>query len=202
MQRFRVILADCPWEARDQLPGPKRGAKKIYKSTMPIRDIMALRIPPTTEDALLFFWRVSWMVPEAYDVIRAWGFTAKSEFVWVKTKYVEGTEIPPGIDEPTPGPMGMGWYARMQHEVCIIAAKGRGASLIQDHAVRSVVYAPKTPTHSEKPEAAYQLIERLIGGLSPRVELFARVARPGWECWGNELGVEIGFGLLSGSEAM
>lgn len=196
----RVILADCPWEARDQLPGPKRGAKKIYKSTMPTRDIMALRIPPTTEDALLFFWRVAWMVPEAYDVIRAWGFTAKSEFVWVKTKSTEGTEVPIEGNDPAVS-MGMGWYARMSHEVCIIAAKGRGASLIQDHAVRSVVYAPKTRVHSEKPEAAYQLIERLIGGLSPRVELFARAARPGWECMGNELGTEIGFGLF-GSEAM
>ena len=200
MTRFRVILADCPWEARDQLPGPKRGAKKIYKSTMPIRDIMALRIPPTTEDALLFFWRVAWMVPEAYDVIRAWGFTAKSELVWVKTKSVEGTEIPTEGDEPEPGRMGMGWYSRMDHEVCIIAAKGRGAGLIEAHNVRSVVYAPKTPKHSEKPEATYLAIERLIGGLAPRVELFARQARPGWECFGNELGTEIGFGLLSGSE--
>lgn len=198
MKRYRVIVADPPWEARDQLPGPRRGAKKVYKSTMKLRDIMSLRIPPTTEDALLFLWRVAWMVPEAYDVVRAWGFTAKSELVWVKTKSFEGDDVPVEGDEPDLGPMGMGWYSRQQHEVCIIAAKGRGASLIEAHDVRSVIYAPNTPEHSEKPQAAYQAIERLIGKLSPRVELFARAPRSGWDCFGNELETEIGFGLLPG----
>lgn len=37
------------------------------------------------DDALLFLWRVSSQVEEAYRVVRAWGFAAKSEIVWVKT---------------------------------------------------------------------------------------------------------------------
>ena len=38
--------------------------------------------------------------------------------------------------------------------------------------------------HSRKPEAAYQLIERRTTGR--RLEMFARVARPGWDAWGNQ----------------
>jgi N6-adenosine-specific RNA methylase IME4 len=40
--------------------------------------------------------------------------------------------------------------------------------------------------HSEKPEAAYEMIERAYPGL-PRIELFARAKRDGWSVWGNEI---------------
>ena len=40
--------------------------------------------------------------------------------------------------------------------------------------------------HSEKPLAAYELIEQMYPGAT-RIELFARgAARAGWEGWGNE----------------
>jgi N6-adenosine-specific RNA methylase IME4 len=136
---------------------------------------------------------------DALEVALRWGFTPKSELVWVKTKSVSGVEIPAEGDEPEPGRMGLGHYTRNDHEVCLICAKGRGASLVQAHNIRSVVYAPRTPRHSEKPEATYAAIEAMLGDLGPRVELFARRHRPGWECMGNELGVEIGFGLLGGT---
>lgn len=194
MTRYRVLHADCPWQNDDQLPG-ERGASHKYV-TMPTRDICALRLPPTEPDALLFLWRLASMQWDALEVALRWGFTPKSELVWVKTKSYSGLEIPVVGAEPEPGRMGLGHYTRNDHEVCIIAAKGRGASLIQAHNVRSVVYAPRTPEHSEKPEAAYMAIEHMIGDLSPCLELFARKARPGWTCWGNEIGTEIGFGLL------
>ena len=49
---FRVVCADPPWRHRDQLPGAGRGAGKHY-TTMPTRDIAALRLPPIDEDSLL-----------------------------------------------------------------------------------------------------------------------------------------------------
>jgi N6-adenosine-specific RNA methylase IME4 len=39
--------------------------------------------------------------------------------------------------------------------------------------------------HSRKPEASYALIERMFPDL-PKLELFARQARSGWDAWGNE----------------
>ncbi len=186
----RVILADCPWRFGDRLPGPKRGATKHYR-TMPTHDLCALRLPPIAEDALLFLWRVSAMQQDAMRVMHAWGFIPKSEFVWVKTKAAGSTD---------PGRMGMGRYTRLDHEVCLIGSRGRGVGLIANHGVRSVVHAPRGE-HSEKPGATYELIERLTGDVKPRVELFARRHRPGWTCVGNELGAEIGFGLLGGGRS-
>jgi len=193
----RVILADPPWQPRDSLPGRKRGARKHY-ATMSTRDLCALRLPPIAADAILFLWRLASMQLDAFDVARAWGFEVRSELVWVKTRYVVGDKLPPGCEETLPGLMGMGHYSRLDHEVCLICGRGRAAGLIDNHDVRSVVYAPRGQ-HSEKPEATYAAIERMIGDTEPRVELFARRHRPGWVCVGNALGIELGFGLLGGS---
>lgn len=45
---------------------------------------------------------------------------------------------------------------------------------------------PELPrgAHSEKPPDLHRALERLCRG--PRLELFARAARPGWTAWGNE----------------
>lgn len=173
---FRVICADPPWSFNDRLPGKGRGAAKHY-GTLPVGQICGFiydgREPrfPIADDALLFLWRVASMQSEALDVVRWWGFTLKSEIVWVK-KTATGKRH-----------FGMGRYTRAEHEVCLIASRGK--NIIRDHAVRSVFDAP-VGRHSEKPEAFYDLVERLAPG--PYLELFARRHRPGWTCDGNELG--------------
>jgi N6-adenosine-specific RNA methylase IME4 len=83
----------------------------------------------------------------------------------------------------------MGRYVRAAHETCLLAT--RGTVKVADRAVRSVFDAP-VPTlngkrvHSRKPDAIYDIAERLVPG-GPFVELFARRRRDGWQCFGNEL---------------
>jgi len=40
--------------------------------------------------------------------------------------------------------------------------------------------------HSRKPDEAYEMIERMYPEL-PKIELFARNARPSWAAWGNQV---------------
>jgi len=79
----------------------------------------------------------------------------------------------------------MGRYVRNCHEVCLIATRGRATQLVQDRSTRSVFFAPRPPQHSSKPPEFYALVEKLFAG--PRVELFARQVRVGWEGYGFEL---------------
>lgn len=113
------------------------------------------------------------MPDEGLDVVRAWGFTPKAELVWVKTVAAGGQALR----------IGMGRYVRNAHETCIVAARGKAASLIQSRSVPSVFFAPRGE-HSAKPDAFYELVERLAPG--PRVELFARRGRPGWKTLGDQ----------------
>ncbi len=135
----RVLVADPPWAFNDLLPGPTRGAARNY-ATLSLAEICAFSLPPIAPDALLFLWRVSAMVEEAYAVARAWGFVPKTELVWRKTTTHGKRHI------------GMGRILRAEHETCIVARRGRPALL--SRAVRSVFDAPVT-RHSQKPEAFY-----------------------------------------------
>jgi N6-adenosine-specific RNA methylase IME4 len=175
MTLVRVITADPPWSFDDKLPGEKRGGEKFYKC-MTLSEIMRMPLPPIADDAVLFLWRVSSMVPEAYDVVRAWGFKAKSEIVWNKT--AAGGQLS----------IGMGRIVRGSHETCIVATRGHGI-VPTSKGERTSFLAPRGE-HSAKPEEFYQIVERLYPlELWPEahVELFARRRRPGWIQFGDEL---------------
>lgn len=182
-----VLVADPPWSFGDSLPGKTRGAARQY-ACMSTADICALRLPPIASDALLFLWRVSSMPQDALDVARAWGFTPKTEIVWVKLSRCGGTTSTP---DRVPLHFGMGHYVRGAHETCIVASRGRGKDLIRSRSVRSVFLAP-VGEHSAKPDAFYELVEQLAPG--PYTELFGRRQRPGWAVLGEELGTTIEVG--------
>jgi N6-adenosine-specific RNA methylase IME4 len=168
---IRVLVADPPWAFGDKLPGASRGAEKNYR-VLSTLDIELFKLPQLADDALLFLWRVAAMPEEALSVCRAWGFTPKSELVWLKKTPLGKTHF------------GMGRYVRASHETCIIASRGHGNRLIKSRSVRSVFEAA-TGIHSQKPDEFYTLVESLADG--PYHELFARRARPGWSQEGDEL---------------
>jgi len=175
----RVLIVDPPWSHGDQLPGKKRGAKKHYKC-MSLSEIVRMSLPPIHDDAVLFLWRVSSMVEEAYQVVRAWDFVPKSEIVWNKTVPSDATGEKDAL--------GMGHIVRGSHETCIVARRGK---LIKpmSKSERTSFRAPRTE-HSEKPEEFYRIVERLYPlELWPEahVELFARKRRKGWVSYGDEL---------------
>ena len=185
----RVLVADPPWKFGDPLPGKTRGADKQYK-TLSLSDIQRFPLPDIADDAILFLWRVSSQVEEAYAVIRAWGFVPKAEIVWIKTT---GTVPPEGEEEKLH--FGMGHYTRASHETCVIAT--RGSFKVADRGIRSV-FTAAVGKHSEKPQAFFDLVEKLCGAKGtqngdaaddggPFIELFARVPRPGWHTFGDEL---------------
>ena len=200
-QSISVLLADPGWQPKDQLPGPSRGAKSQYR-TMPTYQIMRMPLPPIADDALLILWRLASMPLDALDVVKAWGFTPKSEIVWNKlTK----------TGKPW---FGMGRYTRGAHETAILATRGRFK--VRHRNVRSEFEAPaptyweghpdvgkvlvgrngKTRTievgdyiHSAKPDRIFEIAELLGGTAYPttHAELFARVRRPGWFQDGDQL---------------
>jgi len=160
---FELIYADPPW----QLGNPdSEYAPENHYPTMPLHEIKELQAP-ATENAVLFLWAVNCLLPQALDVISAWGFTYKTNFVWVK----------PSI--------GLGQWARNQHELLLFATRGTIELPHHEDRPASVIEA-KRGRHSEKPHAIYDLIERAYPELT-KLELFARNSRRGWQSWGNQV---------------
>lgn len=173
----RVLHADPPWQFGDKLPGKTRGAARQYPC-LSVDQIKAFELPELARDCMLMLWRVSAMRQEALDVVRAWGFTLKSEIVWHKL-------TPTGKSH-----FGMGHYVRASHETCIVAVRGRVK--VANRSVRSVFAAPAPRDergrviHSAKPDEIYTIAAQLMPD-GPFTELFGRRMRPGWTVYGNEV---------------
>jgi N6-adenosine-specific RNA methylase IME4 len=165
--RFSVVVVDPPWAFDDSL-GP-RGAEANY-ACLPYADLLHYQLPPMAADSVLFLWRVASMQQEALTLVEEWGYTLKTELVWLK-RTTHGKQH-----------FGMGRIVRASHETCLIATKGRPPVL--SHSVRSTFEA-ETGRHSEKPDTFYRLVEMLYAG--PYVDVFARKHREGWTCIGDEL---------------
>lgn len=157
------MSADPPW----QLGNPDGAhAPEQHYPCMPLAEIKALDVP-AAENAVLFLWAVGSLLPDAFELIRAWDYTYKGNVVW---------------DKQSPG---LGTWVRYQHEQLLIATRGNWSPADGQDRSASVVRA-KRGRHSEKPLAFYELIERMYPRAS-KLELFARgKARPGWQAWGNE----------------
>lgn len=207
----RLVSADPPWPFEDNLPGAGRGAAKHYlcgelegrPNGLTIDELCAFPLPPIAASAALFLWRVASQVEEAYKVARAWGFVPKSEIVWEKYRRCgpcKGTGKSRKKKEiglicarcaglGARPHFGMGRSVRHSHEIAIIATRGRPEVLRHDVLSRFSALVPtgekNQVIHSAKPAKFYRIAEGLFPG--PRVELFARYRRPGWDCYGNEL---------------
>ena len=160
---FDLIYADPPWQLGS--PASPNSPEQHYP-TLPTSQIAELAVP-AAENAVLFLWAVTSLLPDALEVIGAWGFTFRTCLVWVK----------PSI--------GLGNYVRNRHEKLLLATRGSYPLPPPQRRPGSVVEA-RRGRHSEKPARFYELIEQMYPQ-AQRLELFGRgKARPGWTSWGNE----------------
>lgn len=163
---FPVIYADPPWRYEHSV-SDSRMIENQYP-TMPLADICQLPVSNiATPDAVLFLWATSPKLAEAMQVIESWGFVYRSCIVWDKER------------------IGMGYYARQQHELLLIAARGELPTPEPANRPGSVVRLARSEEHSQKPQEFYQLIERMYPEYS-KIELFSRSPRGGWVAWGNQ----------------
>lgn len=160
---FDVIYADPPW-SYDHDTNPRGGVAKHY-DTMNLEAIKSLDVP-AADDAVLYMWGTVTHVPEAIDVIRAWGFEHKTQAVWDKVHF------------------GSGWWFRGQHELLYVATRG-DISPPAESDRRSSVFRKARGEHSAKPEAVRTHIEQAHPD-ARKLEMFSRDGKVGWELWGDE----------------
>ena len=172
-KKYDIIYADPAWYFKSySSKGEGRNATQHY-DCMSISDICNLPISNISEDdCILLIWVIDPMLPQAFEVIKAWGFKYKTvAFTWVKENKSEGYFT------------GLGYWTRANPEMCLLATKGKPKRISKS--VRQLVM-DKRREHSRKPDRIRNDIVELCGDL-PRIELFARQRLDGWDSWGNEL---------------
>lgn len=163
---FGVIYADPPWRYDNVPMGDVARQNEQHYPSMALEDIKALRIP-AADDCVLFLWATVPLLPEALAVMAAWGFTYKSASTWVKDK------------------AGTGYWVRGVVEALLIGRRGDVPAPAPGEQFPGVIEAPRG-RHSEKPAIFAEHIERLFPNV-PKLEMFARTSRAGWDSWGNEV---------------
>ena len=171
MTKYKVILADPPWKYSDKRKNDPAYAGITY-DVMATKDLCELPIKQIADkDCMLFLWTTSPMLPDALEVMKAWGFKFKSvAFVWVKMNTKSNTPVAL-----------MGRYTLGSCEYVLVGTKGTPKRV--NKTIRQLVQE-KRAGHSVKPKEVHRRIVELCGDV-PRIELFARDTVDGWECLGN-----------------
>jgi N6-adenosine-specific RNA methylase IME4 len=171
-KRYGVIYADPEWrfEPYSRETGLEKAADNHYP-TSPLDDIKARPVADiAADDSVLFLWATAPMLPQALEVMAAWGFVYKSHVIWHKQRAGEQH--------------GTGYWFLGEHELLLVGTRGNVPAPAPGTQWRSYVTAP-VEEHSVKPDIFALLIEAYFPNL-PKIELNARRSREGWDSWGYE----------------
>jgi N6-adenosine-specific RNA methylase IME4 len=158
---YDVISVDPPWNyGREYDPETSRVANPYPE--MSSEQIKALRLP-FSNDSILFLWTTHKFLPDAFEILKEWGFEYKATLVWNKEK------------------IGMGAWFRMQCEFCLFAVKGK--PFWSNTTERDIIVESRRE-HSRKPDAFFNMVDKLCVGR--KLEYFSREQREGWEVYGND----------------
>jgi N6-adenosine-specific RNA methylase IME4 len=174
-KKYGVVLADPEWrfEPWSRETGLDRAADNHYP-TSPLETILERNVASiAADDSVLFLWATVPMLPQALQVMSAWGFTYRSHLIWKKDRIATG------------------YWFRNAHELLLVGSKGNIPAPAIGTQWASIVEAPVT-RHSAKPERFLEMIEQYFPTL-PKIELNRRgLRRQGWDGWGNESDEENG----------
>jgi N6-adenosine-specific RNA methylase IME4 len=174
-RRFATILADPPWQFTNKTGKVAPEHKRLSRyGTMKLDEIMALPVEqlamPTSH---LYLWCPNAMLPEGLAVLKAWGFTYKSNIVWHKVRKDGGSDG-----------RGVGFYFRNVTELILFGVRGKNARTLAPGRRQVNLLATSKREHSRKPDEQYEIIEAC--SRAAYLELFARGKRDGWTTWGNQ----------------
>lgn len=172
---FAAILADPPWRFQNRTGkmAPEHRRLRRYQ-TMSLEEICAMPVAAhAAERSHLYLWTPNALLPWGLEVMRAWGFSYKTNLVWYKVRKDGG-----------PDGRGVGFYFRNVTELVLFGVRGRLRTL-KPGRTQVNLFATRKEEHSRKPASLYHLIEGCSPG--PYLELFARERVAGWMQWGDEL---------------
>jgi N6-adenosine-specific RNA methylase IME4 len=175
MRKYKTIVADPPWKYGKWGTGSKNAlvqtteAEPLPYDWMTVEEIKNLPVGGLADESCeLYLWTTQKYLPEAFGVIKAWGFKYCQTLTWCKAPMGTGQG---GVYCPT-------------SEFLLLGRKGKmpkGKTRVDS----TWWQVKRERKHSKKPEFFQDMIEAVTDG--PRLEMFARREREGWDVFGNEV---------------
>lgn len=178
IKKYQVIYADPPW--RYDFSKKTADTIEVHYPTMSLEEICSLKIP-SEDNSVLYLWATAPKLLEALEVIKNWGFIYKTHAIWDK------------------GRVGIGYWFLGQHELLLVATKGKFSPPKDTERISSVIKENKTE-HSKKPAYVRDMLSKWFPDKS-KIEIFARPNTQldltgkntfdGWDVFGNEVKSDI-----------
>lgn len=174
-EHYGTILIDPPWRFQNRTgkvaPEHLRLSRYLTLSLnemkrLPVGDLGA-------NPSHLYMWCPNALLPDGLELMKAWGYTYKTNLIWYKVRKDGG-----------PDGRGVGFYFRNVTELVLFGIKGKLRTLPPARSQTNIIVQRKRE-HSKKPDEQYQLIEDCSPG--PYLELFARERQPHWDAWGDQV---------------
>jgi N6-adenosine-specific RNA methylase IME4/ParB-like chromosome segregation protein Spo0J len=155
--RYAVVVIDPPWPY-ENLPYPSMSLEEI--AALPTLELL-------TEDAVVWLWTTDRFMKDALVIAtERWGLELRKIVVWDKVR----------AGRPTP-------WLRGQTEYCLLLTRGNPPF---EPGNLTNLLCELAREHSRKPETFYELVRDTCPA-QPRLEMFAREERDGFEPWGAEV---------------
>ena len=143
--------------------------------TMSFTEIAALPVAALAlPKSHLCLWTPNALIAEAMQIMAAWGFTYKTNIVWLKVRKDGG-----------PDGRGVGFYFRNVTELLLFGTMKREFRTLGPGRSQVNAIITRKQEHSRKPDEQYGIIQRCSFG--PYLELFSRQKRDGWTSWGDQV---------------
>ena len=166
-EKYRCLIIDPPWEmekiSRDERPNQ---GKFLDYPTMTIEELEKLPIKELAdkEGCHIYLWTTHKHLPDALKLFESWGAKYQCLMTWVK---------PTGM---TP----FSWMYNTEHILF-----GRIGSLKLEKLGIKLAFNEKSREHSRKPDVFYDIVKQ--ASPEPRLDMFSRESREGFNLWGNEV---------------
>lgn len=164
--KYRCIVIDPPWPIQkiERDVRPMQG-KALDYPTMNIAELTDLAVleQADPDGCHLYLWVTHKYLPDGLRLMEAWGFRYQCVMTWIKNV----------------GFTPFSWMYSTEHVLF-----GRLGSLDLLRLGMRLDFTGKVREHSRKPDEFYDLVQQASPG--PRLEMFARQPREGFEAFGNE----------------
>ncbi len=164
--QYATVVIDPPWPVEKILRDvrPQQGPALDYP-VMQLDEIEALPVPALAGDGChVYLWVTHRFLPAGLELFDAWGVSYECLMTWVKNV----------------GMTPFSWMYDTEHVLF-----GRVGQLEVVQKGQRLSFSESVQGHSVKPDVFYERV--LAASPEPRLEMFARRTRAGFEPWGNEV---------------
>ena len=165
-KKYRCLVIDPPWPMKkiEREVMPDQGLYLDYP-TMTIEEIGGLDVVSLADPqgCHLYLWTTHKFLPDALEIIKHWGFRYQCILTWVKN-------------------VGFTPFSWMYSTELVMFGRIGNLDLLRKGL--RLDFNAKRREHSRKPDIFYNLVTQ--ASPEPRLDLFARERRDGFEQWGTE----------------